>query len=108
MAAAVVDLDINEGDTFTMTIEFWSDIDNTIPIDITGDTFSGTFRFGQKLIPMTCSVLDPAINVLDVSVDYALMGDLSSKGKYDIDQLTPQNERYRLMQGNVRVDQEVI
>ena len=35
------------------------------------------------------------------------MADLSSQGKYDIDQLTADNDKFRLIQGNVRVSQEV-
>jgi len=104
MAAAIVDLDINEGDTFVMTLEFFEDADNTLPIDITLSTFKGSFKIGPKLIPMTISKLD--INVIEAMVDYSLMGDLQSKGKYDIDQLTD-GENFRLIQGNVRVSQEV-
>ncbi len=107
MAAAIVDLDINEGDTFLMTVEFWEDVDNTLPIDITNETFTGSFKIGTKTIPMTFSVLVPAVNVLEATVAYTLMGDLSSKGKYDIDQLTPANEKFRLMQGDVRISPEV-
>ncbi len=107
MAAAIVDLDINEGDTFIMTLEFWSDEDNTLPIDITLDTFIGSFKIGNKAIPMTMTTLLPATNALEAKVDYSLMVDLSSKGKYDIDQLTVDNEKYRVIQGNVRISQEV-
>jgi len=107
MAAAVVDLDINEGDTFIMSLEFWSDVDNTLPIDISADTFKGSFKIGTKSIPMTITHSLPAVNVIEAKVDYALMADLSSQGKYDIDQLTVDNDKYRLIQGNVRVSQEV-
>jgi len=107
MAAAIVDLTINEGDTFIMTMDLWSDVDNTIPIDITADTFTGSFKIGEKIIPITLMVSSSAVNVLEATVDYTLMGDLSKQGKYDIDQLTPAGEKYRLMQGNVRVSPEV-
>ena len=107
MAAAVVDLDINEGDTFVMTLELWEDADNTIPIDVTASTFKGSFKIGTKLIPMTVVVQAPATNVIEASVAYSLMADLASQGKYDIDQLTQYGESYRLIQGNVRVSQEV-
>ena len=106
MAAAIVDLDINEGDTFVMSLEFWEDQDNTIPIDVSLDTFTGTFHIGTKDIPISC-VVTAAKNVLEATVAYTLMRDLQSKGAYEIDQLTPQNESYRLIQGNVRVSQEV-
>jgi len=107
MAAAVLDLEVNEGDTFVMSLEFWSDVDNTIPIDITTDTFSGSFKLGTKTIPMTFEVKLPATNVLEATVAYSQMSDLSSKGKYDIDQLTVANEKFRVIQGNVRVNSEV-
>ena len=107
MAAAIVDLDINEGDTFIMSLEFWEDVDNTLPIDITKDTFTGSFKIGTKTIPMVCTISTMTTNVLEASVDYTLMADLASKGKYDIDQLTEYNEKFRLIQGNVRVSQEV-
>ena len=106
MAAAIVDLDINEGDTFIMSLEFWSDVDRTIPIDISLDTFTGTFHIGTKDIPITC-IVTAAKNVLEASVTYSLMRNLQRKGKYEIDQLTVLNENYRLIQGNVRVSQEV-
>ncbi len=106
MAAAIVDLDIDEGNTFIMTIEFWSDVDNTIPIDITTDTFTGSFQFGTKNIPMTFTI-SPVGNVLEAKVAYSLMANLPNKGKYDIDQLDVANDKYRLIQGDVRVNQEV-
>ena len=107
MAAAIVDLDINEGDTFVMTMELWENRDNTLPIDVSKDTFTGSFKIGTKTIPMTIKVLDPAVNVVEATVAYSLMVNLSNTGKYDIDQLTQYGERYRLIQGNVRVSQEV-
>jgi len=107
MAAVIVDLDIDEGDTFVMMVEFWSDVDNTLAIDIREDTFQGSFQFGKVNIPMVCTISPYATNVLEASVAYTLMIDLPSKGKYDIDQTIPSNERYRLIQGNVRVNQEV-
>ncbi len=107
MAAAIVDLDINEGDSFVMTLEFWEDADNTIPIDITADVFTGAFQIGTKYIPMTTTISAPAVNVLTATVDYSTMVDLSSKGKYDIDQLIPSGEKFRLIQGVVRINQEV-
>ena len=109
MAAAVVNLDkVNEGETFIMSLEFWDDVDNTIPIDVSTDTFTGSFKIGTKTIPMTITHLTPAVNVIEAKVDYALMTDLSSKGKYDIDQLNISGDKFRLIQGDVRVSQEVV
>ena len=107
MAAAIVDININEGETFIMSIEFWSDQDNTLPIDISADTFTRSFKIGTKVVPMVFSYLTPAVNVLEAKVDYSLMVDLSTQGKYDIEQLDASNDKFRLMQGNVRVSQEV-
>ena len=106
MGTATVDLDINEGDTFIMALELWADQDNTQPIDITNDTFTGSFQIGTKNIPMTITVLDPTINAIEARVDHNSMKDLSSKGRYEIDQLT-NGDSFRLIQGNVRVSQEV-
>jgi len=107
MAAAIVDLDINEGQTFIMTLDFWDDVDNTIPIDITADTFMGSFKIGKKQIPMAFSFLSPAVNVVEARVTHSLMVDLSSVGKYDIEVTNPSDERFRVIQGNVRISQEV-
>lgn len=104
--ATRLDLDIDEGSTFIMAIEFWYDEDNTQPIDITEDSFTGTFKFGEKLIPMTLSISPNTNNVISASVHYGLMGNLTSSGKYDIDQLSG-NAKFRLLQGVVRVNQEV-
>ena len=106
--AAVVDVDINEGDTFIMTIEMWSDEDNTIPIDVSGSTFTGSFKFGTRIVPMSCIVSGVSNNVLTAKVEYTQMANLPTQGKYDIDQLdNASNEKFRLIQGAARVDQEV-
>ena len=106
MAAAIVDLDINEGDTFVMDLELWENEEETIPIDVTGHTFSGAFQIGTKYIPMTITHALPAVNVISITVPYTDMANLSSKGKYDIDQLIG-TEKFRLLQGKVRVSAEV-
>ena len=108
MAAAIVDININEGETFIMSLEFWDDVDNTIPIDVSTDTFTGSFKIGTKTIPMTITHLTPAVNVIEAKVAYSLMTDLSSKGKYDVDQLNTSGDKFRLIQGDVRVSQEVV
>ena len=105
--AAVLDLDINEGDTFTMSMELWENEDNTIPLDVSADTFIGSFEFSGNNIPMVMTVSGDANNVVNASVTYAQMGNLPSKGMYDIDQLNTAGERYRLIQGRVRVNPEV-
>lgn len=107
MAAAVVDLVINEGDTFIMTMELWEDEDNTIPIDVSGDTFVGSFEFSGTNIPMVVVLRENTVNVIEATVSNTLMVDLPNQGKYDIDQLTALGERYRLIQGRVRVNAEV-
>ncbi len=105
MATAILDVDINEGDTFVMDIEFWQNVDQTIPSGILTDTFAGSFEFAGVNIPMVCTTL--AINVLEVKVEHTLMVDLPKHGKYDIDQTSLGGERFRIMQGNVRVSAEV-
>jgi len=105
MATAILDVNINEGDTFVMDIEFWHNIDQTLPIDISNDIFAGSFEFAGKNIPMVCTII--GVNVLEVKVDYTVMVDLPKKGKYDIDQTTEGDERFRIMQGDVRVSAEV-
>lgn len=108
MAAAIVDININEGETFIMSLEFWDDVDNTLPIDVSTDTFTGSFKIGTKTIPITITHLTPAVNVIEAKVAYSLMTDLSSKGKYDVDQLNTSGDKFRLIQGDVRVSQEVV
>ena len=107
MAAATVDLEIDEGDTFIMTLEFWVNADGTIPMDISGDTFTGAFKIGTKFIPMTITTSSSVTNVIELRVDQTLMKDLSTKGRYDIDQLT-NGDNFRLLQGAVRVSPEVV
>ena len=107
MATAILDININEGDTFVMSLDFWSDVDQTLPIDITNDTFKGSMMIGTKLIPMTITTSATAVNAIQAVIDYNLMGDLAKSGKYDIDQLTSAGENYRVIQGRVRVNAEV-
>ena len=106
MAAAVVDLNINEGETFIMSLEFWEDKDNTIPIDVTSWSLYGQFLIAEKRIPMALTKLAPAINAVEARVNYNLMTDLKTQGKYDIE-VQSGADRFRLMQGSVRVSPEV-
>ena len=107
MGAAIVDLEINEGHTFVMSLELWENEDNTIPIDVSSDTFIGSFEFSGVNIPMVVVLMDGTTNVIEATVSHTSMVDLPTKGKYDIDQLQADGERYRLIQGRVRVNQEV-
>jgi len=106
MAAAIVDLDINEGETFLMATEFWEDVDNTIPVDISAWIWEGAFKIGTKFIPMGINVLPDVVNAIEITVDYSTMVELSSKGTYDIEALVG-TEKFRVFQGAVRVSQEV-
>ena len=104
--AAVVDLNINEGETFIMDLEFWEDEDNTLPTDVSTWVWAGSFVIGPKTIPMVITRGIEAINVIEATVAYVDMSDLTAVGKYDIE-ATFSNERFRIIQGNVRVSPEV-
>lgn len=103
---AVLDITINEGDTFIMVLELWDDVDNTLPTDISADDFKGTFKFGNLTIPMNIKKLTPAVNAIEASVQYTDMRDLPRQGRYDIDQL-PTGESFRLLEGAVQVSKEI-
>jgi len=105
--AGILDIDINEGDTFIMAMEFWSDCDNTIPIDITASTFIGNMKLGQTLIPMTMTISGVANNVLEAKIDYLLLADIPSAGNYDIVEEDVVGERFRTLQGTVTVSKDV-
>ncbi len=107
MAATTLDLDINEGDTFVMEIELWENADRTIPSDVTADTFFGSFEFSGNNIPMIVTMVPGTVNVIEARVNYQQMVNLPAVGVYDIDQLTQADERYRLIQGSVKVNNEV-
>ena len=106
MAAAILDVDINEGETFLMSLEFWEDSDNTIPIDITRDTFKGAMQIGQKYIPIDMTFGTATINVLNMEVPYGTMVDLAKTGKYDVEQQQG-TDMFRVIQGRIRVNKEV-
>ncbi len=107
MATAILDITINEGDSFIMALDFWSDVDNTIPIDITADTFNGSFKIGTKVIPMTITTSTIVVNSIECKIVGNLLKDLSNLGKYDIDQVDVVGDTFRLMQGALRISQEV-
>jgi len=106
MAAGIFDININEGDTFVLSLEFWSNEDNTIPLDLTLIEFSGAFQIGSKYIPMVCTKSTDIINVMTATVSYSQMTDLSTQGKYDIDSMQD-GERFRVIQGSVKINKEV-
>ena len=104
MAAAVVDININEHETFEMTLAYWDNEDRTLPLDLTGWTFDGAFNFGSLCIPMSFTVND---NEVLVRVEADALVNLPHKGTYSIE-ASNAGDVYRLQQGKVRVDKEVV
>jgi len=104
MATAILDIKVNEGDTFIMTLDFWENADHTIPSDLTGITYAGQFKIGNKYIPMTNTKL--AENVIEFKVASSSMKELGNKGTYDIDEMF-NGETFRILQGDVRTSAEV-
>ena len=104
MAAAIVDLNINEHETFEMTMSYWLNEDRTQPIDLIGWTFNGAFNFGDLCIPMTFTING---NDVLVTVTANSLVNLPKKGSYSIE-ATNGTEIYRIQQGSVRVDKEVV
>ena len=104
MAAAVVDVNINEHETFEMTLVYWENEDRTIPLDLTGWTFDGAFNFGSVCIPMAFTVNE---NEVLVRVEADQLINLPRKGTYSIE-ASNGADVYRLQQGKVRVDKETV
>ena len=104
MAAAVVDININEHETFEMTLSYWENNDRTLPLDLTGWTFNGAFNFGDLCIPMTFTINGNDVLVI---VDADDLVNLPKTGSYTIE-ATDNTVTYRLQQGKVRVDKEVV
>ena len=104
MAAAIVDININEAETFEMSIEFWENSDLTEPVDITGWTFNGAFSFSSACIPMTFTT---HANSIVCRIEASALVDLPSKGKYTVE-TTNVTDTYRVQQGTIRVDKVVV
>lgn len=104
MAAAVVDLNINEAETFEISLEFWEDSDLTVPTDISSWTFKGAFSFSTSCIPMAFTKFD---NSVMVRVEASALRDLPPIGTYTIESTTL-GDTIRIQQGSVRVDRSVV
>ena len=104
MAAAIVDLNVNENETFEMTMTYWEDADKTLPVDLTDWTFEGAFNFKNLCIPMTFT--KDANSVL-ARVEASDMNNLPIKGSYSIE-ASDTTSTFRVQQGKVRVDKEKV
>lgn len=104
MAAAVVDLNINEGETFNMSLEFWENSDRTEPVDITGWTFNGTFSFSNLCVPMTFTVID---NSITANIEATELVDLPATGRYTVEASSVDGV-YRIQQGTLTVDRNTV
>ncbi len=105
MATAIVDMDVNEGSTFVFTMDLWENDDGTIPVDLTEWSFEGSIDVSTKCIPLTITTI---ANGITVEADSSLMVDLPKSGKYDVEWThMVSGEKFRLIQGNLRISQEV-
>lgn len=104
MAAAVVDISINEKETFELSIEFWENSDLTDPVDISTWTFNGAFSFSNICIPMTFTKID---NSVTARVEASALVDLPAVGSYSIEATDALNT-FRIQQGSVEVDRGVV
>lgn len=104
MAAAILDIDINEKETFEMAIEFWDNTDLTEPIDISGWAFNGAFKFSSACIQMSFITVD---NSVSIRVEASELVDLPSKGSYTIE-ANSGSDTYRIQQGKVEVDRSIV
>ena len=100
MAAAIVDININEAETFEMAIEFWENQDLTIPIDLTGWTFKGAFKFTDRCVPMAFTVVN---NGVTARIEADQLRNLPVKGSYSIES-NDGTDTLRVQQGSIRVD----
>ena len=104
MAAAIVDININEGETFEMSLSFWVNNDLTEPIDISDWVFKGAFSFSDACIPMVFTKVD---NSIKARVEASALVDLPSIGSYTIE-ASDISDTYRIQQGNVSVDRSIV
>ena len=104
MAAAVVDININEHETFEMVLSYWENVDRTVPIDLTGWTFVGAFKFTDLCIPITFTRVDNSV-ICRIEADQLV--NLPKKGSYTIE-ANLGTDVIRLQQGKIRVDKEVV
>ena len=105
MATPTVNLDINEHETFEMSLEFWENDDRTLPIDITAWSFNGAFNFGSLCIPFTYTIGNTNSVVFRVEANQLV--NLPNQGTYSIEAISG-NDTYRIQQGSVTVDKEVV
>ena len=101
MAAAVLDLNINQHETWDMALSLWENEDKNIPLDLTDILFEGAFNFGDRCINMTFVVTDNNVSC-SIGADY--LRDLPLRGTYAIEATKLTGERSRLMQGQLIVD----
>ncbi len=105
MSAATVDLNINEGETWNMSISLWVNRDKNEAMDISGWQWLGAFKIGTNYIPMSFDVLE---NEVHAHIAYGLLEDLQSTfGDYDIEVVNAEGEKYRMVQGRIAVNHEI-
>jgi len=104
MAAAKLDINIEESVTWEMQLEFWENSDRTLPVDISSWTFSGAMNFSTACVPMTFSKLD---NIVVARIEASALVDLPVKGFYTIT-ANDTADTIRIQQGNVVVDRNSV
>ena len=104
MAAAIVDLNINEGETWEMQVDFWENDDNTLPIDLTGWSFKGAMNFTSRCIPMSFNVFE---NAIVARIEANELVNLPTRGTYAIE-ADNGTDVTRVLQGNIVVDKVAV
>ena len=100
MAAAKVDLNINQGETWELQMEFWQNNDETLPIDISMWVFKGAMNFGSLCVPMSFNSID---NTVAARIEADQLSDLPLTGTYAIE-ASNGFDTTRVLQGNIQVD----
>ena len=101
-----VDLDINADETFEIELQYWDNVDRTLPIDISTWVFNGSMYFsGNLCIPMTFNIINT--NTVNCRIEADQLVDLPSTGTYVI-RADIGTDRVKLQEGKIRVNRNVV
>lgn len=102
--AAIVDININENETWVMVLSYWVNKDRTEPIDISSWVLNGTMSFSDRCIPMSFTTYE---NEITCRIEASELLALPLSGKYTIE-VSSGSDLSRLQQGSVEVDRSSV
>lgn len=120
MAAAVVDLYIEQGATFTRTLTLTGPASAYTPVDLTGYTARGmiksTAQDTSAVASFTCTIDDPTTGKITLLLDAETTASISALGNryssytkytYDVEIESADGLVYRILNGKISVSPEV-